>query len=64
MPSSVIRFYRYDAAKRELVVIFTSGLKYRYSDVPAEIHNGLEDAESKGEFFNRQIRDRYAFRRL
>jgi lysyl-tRNA synthetase class 2 len=64
MPSSVIRFYRYDPARQELLVVFQSGLKYSYSDVPAEIHDGLNAAFSKGEFFNQHIRDRYAFRRL
>lgn len=64
MPSKVIRFTRYDAARQELLVGFQSGLKYVYSDVPAEIYEGLTAAPSKGEFFNLHIRDRYAFRRL
>ena len=64
MPSSVIRRYDYDPAKRELRVVFVSDREYVYLDVPAEIHDGLKAASSRGEYFNRHIRDHYAFRRL
>ena len=63
MPSSVIRFYRYDADTQELLVGFQSGTKYVYSGVPADIFAALNAAFSKGEFFNSHIRDKYPFRR-
>jgi hypothetical protein len=47
MPSVVIRYFRYDSAKRELEVTFVTGRRYVYRGVPADV--------------NREIRDRYAY---
>src|SRR3954464_400853 len=63
MPSSVIRSYRYDPARRELNVVFQSQRRYTYSEVPAETYAAMKGAFSKGEFFNRHIRDKFSFRR-
>ena len=63
MPSSVIRFYRYDSDKHELLVGFQAGTTYVYSGVPAGVVAALDAAFSKGEFFNSHIRDKYPFRR-
>jgi hypothetical protein len=63
MPSRVIRFFRYDAARSELVVTFQSGKCYRYEQVPVELYESMRNAFSKGEFFNAHIRDRFSFRR-
>jgi lysyl-tRNA synthetase class 2 len=62
MPSTVIRAFRYHAATRELDVEFTSGRCYRYLGVPAEIAVAMRAAFSKGSYFNRHIRDKFAFR--
>jgi hypothetical protein len=63
MPSTVIRSYRYDRYKRDLHVVFQSGRVYTYLQLPEEIHEGLRQALSKGQFFNQFIRDKFAFRR-
>ena len=63
MPSSVIRSYHYDPARRELSVVFQSRRRYTYIDVPAETYAAMKAAFSKGEFFNRHIRDKFTFRR-
>jgi lysyl-tRNA synthetase class 2 len=63
MPSSVIRAFFYDAARRRLKVVFTTGRRYFYHDVPPDVFDALQAAFSKGEFFNAQIRDRFAFTR-
>ena len=63
MPSTVIARFDYDAATRELQVTFTSGLIYTYYGVPSQVHDAFRDAFSRGEFFNRWIKDRYDFRR-
>jgi hypothetical protein len=60
-PSSVIRFFRYDAPKRELLIGFQTGRKYVYHDVPEQIYLDMKAAFSKGEFFNAHIRDRFSF---
>ncbi|MCK1541549.1 KTSC domain-containing protein [Bradyrhizobium sp. 160] len=62
MPSSVIRFFRYAPDTRELKVTFVSGRLYVYEDVPADVAAAFSQARSKGSFFNREIRDRYAYR--
>ena len=36
MPSSVIRSYRYDPQQKRLELVFVSGRRYRYHDVPEE----------------------------
>ncbi|MDB5738200.1 MAG: hypothetical protein JWO65_1868 [Sphingomonas bacterium] len=63
MPSSVIRSYSYDEAARRLDVLFVSGLRYSYADVPKDVVAGLGSAASKGSYFNDHIRDHYAFER-
>jgi hypothetical protein len=64
MPSTVIRYFRYDAAKRELDVTFVTGRRYIYEDVPPQVADAFRSAFSKGTFFNGEIRDRYGFREV
>jgi hypothetical protein len=64
MPSTVIRFFSYDAARRRLTVVFRSGRRYAYIDVPQDVFDGFAAAFSKGEYFNVHIRDRFAFERI
>ncbi len=61
VPSRVIRFFRYDADSRELLVVFQSGRKYAYHGVPPETYEGMTSAFSKGEYFNTHVRDRFRF---
>jgi hypothetical protein len=64
MPSTAIRYFRYNSAERELQVTFVTGRRYAYADVPPEVVDAFRAALSKGTFFNREIRDRYAYREL
>ena len=61
MPSSVIRSYSYDPVEHHLDVLFVSGRRYRYHDVPEEIYDEMRRSFSKGEFFNDRIRDQFRF---
>lgn len=61
MPSSVIDDFEYDADIARLTVWFLSGRVYDYRDVPEDVAIGLASAVSQGAYFNRWIRDRYAF---
>jgi hypothetical protein len=63
MPSSVIRRFHYDAPAQRLDVLFVSGEAYSYFDVPAEIVTGLQQAQSKGRYFQLHIRDRFHYLR-
>jgi hypothetical protein len=61
MPSSVIRSYRYNPKRRELTIVFTSGVAYTYLRVPPATHLELNAAGSRGEYFNARIRNKFAF---
>jgi len=61
MPSTVIRAARYDPDRRVLDILFTTGRRYLYHDVPPEAADRFRAASSKGRHFNAHIRDRYDF---
>lgn len=64
MPSSVIRALHYDPVDHHLDLLFVSGRRYRYHEVPEETYDAMRRAFSKGEFFNAHIRDQYRFTRV
>lgn len=64
MPSTVIRSFDYDAGKQQLLVVFRSGRRYVYEQVPEDAYTRMRSAFSKGEFFNEHIRGRFPFRPL
>jgi lysyl-tRNA synthetase class 2 len=64
MPSSVIRNFRYLSREKQLEIVFVTGRRYRYLEVPEQTYAAMRVAFSKGEFFNANIRDRFAFVRL
>jgi KTSC domain len=59
--SSVMTRVDYDEDDAELDITFTSGKTYRYLHVPLEIYVDLLDAESKGEYFNDNIKDVFGY---
>ena len=61
MPSSVIRDWRYDEEAHRLDILFVSGKRYSYHQVPPRIARGMREATSKGSYFNRRVRDHFAF---
>jgi hypothetical protein len=61
MPSTVIRSFKYDADSRKLHIVFQSGRRYIYENVPRETYAALQGSFSKGEFFNAHIRDNFSF---
>jgi hypothetical protein len=64
MPSAVIRRFEYLPDTRELVVLFTTGRRYLYSEVPEEAAVQFRSAFAKGVHFNRYIRDKYPCREM
>ena len=64
MPSTAIRRLSYDAQTQTLFVTFVDGDLYAYAGVPERVSAAFERARSKGGFFARCIRNRYAYRRL
>ena len=61
MPSTVIKCFDYRPEARELDILFTTGRRYIYHDVPPEAADALRAAFAKGVHFNRRIRGRYRF---
>lgn len=62
MASSVIRGAWYVTDRQELDLLFTSGRRYIYSDVPPGIARAFAEAQSKGRFYNAEIRNRFPCR--
>ncbi len=61
MPSTVIRSIAYHPEERELDVVFTTGRRYLFHDVPPEAAEAFRAARIKGRNFNSRIRGRYRF---
>ena len=61
MPSTVIRSIAYHPEERELDVVFTTGRRYLFHDVPPEAADAFRGARIKGRHFNSRIRGRYRF---
>lgn len=61
MPSTVIRSIAYDPEERALDVVFTTGRRYLFHDVPPEAAEAFRAARIKGRHFNSRIRGRYLF---
>lgn len=59
-----MRSVGYDGRSKILEIEFQSGEVYQYLDVPGTVHQKLQSAKSKGQYFNSEIRDDYPFVRL
>ncbi len=64
MPSTIIRRFDYRRDTRELEVLFTTGRRYVYRDVPPETADAFRAAFSKGRHFNARIRGHYPYKEL
>jgi lysyl-tRNA synthetase class 2 len=61
MPSTVIRSIAYRPEERQLDVVFTTGRRYLFHDVPPEAAEAFRAARIKGRHFNSRIRGCYRF---
>ncbi len=61
MPSTVIRSIDYRPDSLELEVLFTTGRRYLFHDVPPDAAEAFRQARIKGRHFNSRIRGRYRF---
>jgi len=64
MPSTVIANFFYDAETSTLRVVFRSGKIYEYKDVPESIYHAMKMSFSKGTYFNRHIKNTFAFEKV
>ena len=59
--SSLLATVAYEGGQKMLQLEFRTGAIYRYFDVAAAVHQGLLAADSKGSYFNCEIRDKYPY---
>lgn len=52
----------YDQQNNTLSILFHSGKRYNYDNVPAEVFDDFLAADSKGRFFNSEIDNLYSYR--
>lgn len=57
--SSNIEGFGYNSEKKQLWVAFKGNRVYLYDDVPYEICNGLHQAESKGKYLAKNIKNKF-----
>jgi len=61
--SSTMAGLCYDKASQTLTVEFNSGSRYNYYDVPQHVYDGMKSADSKGKYFNAEIKSVYRYAR-
>ena len=60
--STLIKEISYDASTQTLTVVFVNSEDvYEYRGVPASVYEELKNAESKGSYFVKNIKDKYEF---
>ncbi|MDR3589319.1 MAG: KTSC domain-containing protein [Negativicutes bacterium] len=59
-----LRSVRYDADKKLLEVELHTRDRYQFFDVPAAVYEQLQSADSREQFFDRNIRLKYRHRRI
>ena len=62
--SATLSTVAYDSTRNLLQLEFRSRAVYLYFGIPATVHEALLAAPSKGSYFNRAIRGRYAYVRV
>jgi hypothetical protein len=62
--STSLKSIGYDSTEQRLEVEFRHGAVYEYRDVPADVFEAFLAADSKGTFFNTDIKDGYEFVRV
>lgn len=59
--SSMVAAIGYDAALQALVVLYNSGKAYQYLEVPPEVFQGFQEANSKGRYLLDHVIDHYPY---
>ncbi|AFY33316.1 lysine--tRNA ligase [Calothrix sp. PCC 7507] len=61
---SVIKQFSYEPKTQTLTIEFDSGSVYEYFKVPPSVKEDLENAPSKGQYFNKLIKGKFKFEQL
>ena len=62
--SEMLKLVGYDANLQVLEVVFNTGDKYQYKEVPASEYEGLMSADSIGQYMHKHIIDHYDYERI
>ncbi len=62
--SRMILGIRYNEKTYEMDIVFRTGEKYRYKNVPLIIYDGLMKATSHGQYMHKKVLGRYKYERL
>jgi hypothetical protein len=62
--SSNVAAIRYDSEQSLLEVEFLNGARYQYYDVPEQVAQAFEQAESKGVFLAQSIKGHFRYSRV
>lgn len=62
--SSSLASIGYSSTEKLLEVVFKHGAVYRYLEVPAGVFEAFLAADSKGTFFNNEVKACYPYRRV
>ena len=62
--SEMLQYMGYDAKQKILEVVFNSGERYQYFDVPASVYEELMSAESIGQYMHKHIIGHYDYQRV
>ena len=60
----MLKLVGYDPVVRTLEVVFNTGDRYRYFEVPASEYEGLMSPESIGQYMRKHIIGRYDYERV
>lgn len=61
MPSTVIRHFSYSPEAGRLLVVFQSGRRYQYENVPLKVYDAMTRARSRGAYFNLHVRNQFPY---
>jgi len=64
MPSSVVKYFRYNVEDHKLTIHYVSGMVYEYLDVPENVYNQLKESRSKGTYLNKFIKGKFEYRKV
>jgi hypothetical protein len=62
--SDMLEYVGYDGKQKILEVVFNSGERYQYLDVPASVYDELMSADSIGQYMHRHIIGHYEYHRV
>jgi len=61
--SEMLQYVGYDAKQKTLEVVFNSGERYQYFNVPASVYAEMMSADSIGQYMHKHIIGHYDYRR-